>query len=99
MRLNEFERETIRRVTHEVAGARAQALLFGSRVQDELKGGDIDLLIELPDPGQDRFQLALDIGVRLDRALGLRKIDVLVADPSSPQEPVLIAARRTGQPV
>ena len=99
MRLSPYQREVIRRATAEVAGPTARVLLFGSRTRPELRGGDIDLLIELPQPCADRLTLALRLGARIDRELGLQRIDVLVADAQTPDSPLLNAARRDGIPV
>lgn len=96
MRLSEHQREVIRRTTAELAGASAHALLFGSRLNDQARGGDIDILIELPQLCPDRLALSLRIGARIERQLGLQKIDVLVADPATPLSAVLNAARRVG---
>ena len=99
MRLSEHQRQVIRRTTAEVAGPSARVLLFGSRTRPELRGGDIDLLIELAQPSPDRWALGTTLGARIERQLGLQKIDILVADPVTPDSPVLAAARHTGVPV
>lgn len=99
MRLSDRQREVIRRSTAELAGASAQALLFGSRLNDQARGGDIDILIEMPDVCADRLALSLRVGARIERQLGLQKIDVLVADPATPLSPALLAARRVGAPI
>jgi predicted nucleotidyltransferase len=56
MRISPQKRPSVRRATEEVAGSGARALLFGSRVQDDRRGGDIDLLVARPAPA-DRIQL------------------------------------------
>ena len=94
MRISSQERSSIRRATEEVAGAGARALLFGARVHDDLRGGDIDLLVELPAPAEDALGLSVRIAARIQRQIGLRKIDVLIADPASPDSPLLRQARR-----
>ena len=96
MRLSDHQRDVIRQATAEVAGPAARVMLFGSRTQPELRGGDIDLLIELAQPVPNRWALAVKLGARIERRLGLQKIDVLVADPATPGSPVLDAARRGG---
>ena len=96
MRLTERERSVIRQATAEVAGPAARVLLFGSRTRDNLRGGDIDLLFELSQPDPVRWALAVRLGARIERQLGLQKIDILVADPATPDSPVLEAARLDG---
>jgi predicted nucleotidyltransferase len=83
----------------EVIGPSARVLLFGSRTRTDLRGGDIDLLVELSQPVADRWALGNRLGARIERQLGLQKIDILVADPATPESPVLIEARRDGVPV
>lgn len=83
-------------MTTEVAGSDARVSLFGSRTRDDLRGGDIDLLIELPEPSADKLAVSLRAGARLQLALGERKIDVLVADPQTADSPILRAARADG---
>ena len=66
------------------------------RSRPELRGGDIDLLIELAQPSPDRWALATTLGARIERQVGLQRIDILVADPATPDSPdwpVLAAAR------
>ena len=99
MRLSEHQRDVIRRATAEVAWPSARVLLFGSRTRPELRGGDIDLLIELAQPSPDRWALGTRLGARVKRQRGLQRIDVLVANPATPDSPVLAAARHDGVPV
>ncbi len=99
MRLSPREREVIRQATVEVAGPSARVLLFGSHTRPELRGGDIDLLIELAEPVADRWHLGVRLGAQIQMKLGLQKIDILVADPATPASPILDAARHDGIPV
>lgn len=96
MRITPQEAAAIRRVTTEVAGVHARVSLFGSRTRDDMRGGDIDLLIELPEPYADKLSVSLRAGARLQLALGERKIDVLVTDPQTTDSPLLRAARAEG---
>jgi hypothetical protein len=96
MRLSPHDRDAILRSTAEVAGPGARTLLFGSRTDDSARGGDIDLLVELPQPSSDSLGLSLRLSARIQRRIGLRRIDVLVADPATPVTPLLARARRDG---
>lgn len=99
MRLSEHQRSVIRRTAAEVVGSSARIFLFGSRTRSGLRGGDIDLPIELAQPVPDRWALGKRLGARIEQQLGLQKIDVLVADPETPESPLLLEARRDGIPV
>jgi len=46
MRLSDDQVRCIVNATHELSGHDAQVRLFGSRLHDAVKGGDIDLLVE-----------------------------------------------------
>ena len=82
--------------TAALAGADVQVRLFGSRLDDTLRGGDIDLLIECPRPVARPVWLAAQITARLQRPLGDRKIDVLLLDPDTALQPVHHQARAQG---
>lgn len=49
MRLSEHERNVIRKAAAEVFGPDVRVMLFGSRVDDSRRGGDIDLFVEASD--------------------------------------------------
>lgn len=96
MRITPQEAAAIRRITTEVAGAHAKVSLFGSRTRDHLRGGDIDLLIELPEPTADKLAISIRTGAKLQLAIGDRKIDVVVTDPQSEETTLIRAARSQG---
>ncbi len=96
MRITPQEAAAIRRITTELAGPGARVSLFGSRTHDDLRGGDIDLLIELSEPTADKLALALRAGAKLQSAIGERKIDVLITNPESEETALIRAARREG---
>lgn len=96
MRLLPQACEAIVRTTAELAGPDARVHLFGSRLHDHLRGGDIDLLVQCPQPVARPLWLAAQINARLQRALGERKIDVLLIDPHTVLEPVHLVAQAEG---
>ena len=96
MRLSPDQVYAIVAATQELAGADARVRLFGSRVNDQLRGGDIDLLVECARPVARPVWLAAQITARLQRSLGDRKIDVLVVDPTTELETVHHVARAEG---
>lgn len=48
MRLQDFEISSIKSAANHVFGQGSKVILFGSRVDDNVKGGDIDLYIQPP---------------------------------------------------
>jgi predicted nucleotidyltransferase len=96
MRLNPQQVQAIVAAARSLAGSDANVRLFGSRVDDRALGGDIDLLVECSRPVERPVWLAAQITARVQRALGDRKIDVLLIDPSTPLDAVHRAAQATG---
>lgn len=52
--------------------------IFGSRVDPNARGGDIDLYIETISPSQEALNKKLDFVCELYKAIGLQKIDVVL---------------------
>ncbi len=82
MRLTEQQQQKIKQIVNNLAGNQAEIILFGSRVDDQQKGGDIDLLISLNSTIDHPAQLSVKISAQLERALQGRKIDILLAAPN-----------------
>lgn len=88
MRLSEQERQAIVGAVANL-DPEAQVYLFGSRVDDNARGGDIDVLVL---SGRISFSGKLDILVDLHRKLGDRKIDLVVfPDLSRPFARIAVA--------
>lgn len=71
--------------------------LFGSRLDDNASGGDVDLLLEVPEPVERPALLSARFGARVSRALGGRKVDVLIAAPNLARLPIHELAIERGQ--
>ncbi|EIC21296.1 nucleotidyltransferase domain-containing protein [Thiorhodovibrio frisius] len=88
MRLTPGTASIIRAETRAIFGDQAQVRLFGSRVDDDQRGGDIDLLVELPRQQTDGHRKSLTLAARLQIRLGDQRIDVLLIDPETPPQPI-----------
>lgn len=76
MRLQSHEIQTIIRVAKDIYGEGVAVYLFGSRVDDTKRGGDIDLLIRTI--GKKKGVLArIRMISRLKQCLGNQKIDII----------------------
>lgn len=79
MRLSSFEIDTIIKLKNKYFGEQAKIYLFGSRVKDSKKGGDIDLYIEtnsINDNDNDRKRQLI---TELKEIIGEQKIDLIIS--------------------
>jgi len=96
MRLTPEQIQAIKQTALAVLGEDARVYLFGSRVDDHRRGGDIDLLFEVARPVAHRAQTINALYVSLIRRLGDRKLDILLKDAHTPDAAVLRVAKETG---
>jgi len=96
MRLTDEQRQAIRRAASEIFGKNAVVTLFGSRVDDTLKGGDVDLLVELPSAIEKPAWLAAKLSAKASRVMAGRRVDVLLSAPNLIQLPIHQQAKLTG---
>jgi hypothetical protein len=95
MRLTDAQRRIIR-----AAGLRhfdVAPLVFGSRLDDARRGGDIDLYIDQPMDACQAQQRETRLWVELQKRLGERKIDIVTARAGQ-ERPIDRIARATGVP-
>jgi predicted nucleotidyltransferase len=77
-------------------GDEAQVRLFGSRLDDSAKGGDIDLHVSVNKPVSDWVWEAAQLAARLERLLDGRKVDVRLIDASQQALPIDRIAMQEG---
>lgn len=97
MRLSNFEIEAAKKCSYEIFGKDIKTYLFGSRIDDSKRGGDIDLLIygvDITDSSELLLKKLTYLN-QLKKIIGDRKIDVVI---SSKQDNRLIVqtAIKTG---
>lgn len=97
MRLTDQDAQAIRQLTEQIAGKHARVRLFGSRLDDEARGGDVDLLLELSTPVDDPALMGARLAARISRALGGRKVDVLLSAPNLMHQPIHDIALQEGR--
>ena len=96
MRLTEPQINAIKHTAHAVLGEGAQVTLFGSRVDDAAKGGDIDLLFTAPANIDNPAQTVGRLYAKLVRQLGDQKIDILLKAPNLQPQPIHAMAEQSG---
>ena len=82
MRLTPEQIVAIRNEASQLAGDAARVWLFGSRVRDDARGGDVDLLLELDDAVAEPAQLSSRLAAHVSRAMYGRRVDVLIKAPN-----------------
>jgi|TARA_B110000008_G_C16597869_1_gene415165 predicted nucleotidyltransferase len=93
VRLTLTEQQVIRDSIHRV-DPKARIVLFGSRVDDQARGGDIDLLVLSNRIGfDDLWPMRRDI---LDR-IGWQKLDLIVENEDQGLSPIARVAMETGK--
>lgn len=96
MRLMPHQAKIIRQVISELTEDVVDIRLFGSRLDDGTRGGDIDLLVEFSSPVNEPAWLSAMISGRISRRLGGRKVDVLLGAPNLEHFPIHDIARKEG---
>ncbi len=101
MRLSDEERSAIREAVGVAFEGRARVWLFGSRVDDARRGGDIDLYVETDLPFDESYAARTRLSLALEERLGEQKIDILVRHAGMKDDPAPIyrVARETGVPL
>jgi len=77
MRLSYSDISAIVNSVHKICGYNSKVYLFGSRIEDNKKGGDIDLYIE-PENMNNESQLKNNLLVELENNIGEQKIDIVL---------------------
>jgi len=84
MRLSQEQVDAIEQVFQAVF-LHGEVILFGSRTDDQKKGGDIDLFIQPAEPMLDLFARKIRFLLALENRIGVQKIDLVLA-PFAPKE-------------
>ena len=87
MRLTELQTNLIRQLARQVGGDQSRVRVFGSRLDDAAHGGDLDLMLELPEPIDNPALMAAQLAALVSRAMFGRKVDVLLSAPNQLRVP------------
>jgi len=96
MRLTPSQAQIIKNTVDRVLGTPCRVWLFGSRVDDDARGGDIDLMVEAEVTIPNRADAICRLYGALIMALGDRKLDIVLKDAHTADAPIFKIARRTG---
>lgn len=97
MRLTDDQTQAIKQLAHQIAGEHVPVRVFGSRLDDSARGGDLDLMLELPEPADTPALMAARFSARVSRLMLGRKVDVLIAAPNILRLPIHDIAFKEGK--
>ncbi len=96
MRLSLEQQNIIKNEVHAHFGPDAEIWLFGSRVDDRAKGGDIDLYIETDHPLENILPKELSLHAGLMQKLGDQRIDIVIHQSAAALKEIHKQALATG---
>jgi len=79
MRISEEVKKSILQVTKIVFGDEVSVYLFGSRVDDNKRGGDIDIFIKSDNLIDDKLNKKIKFIVELKKRIGEQKVDLVIS--------------------
>lgn len=91
MRLTPAQIDTIKSTTTSVLGEGVRVTLFGSRLNDQQRGGDVDLYVEVPRP-----QLSQKIRCKVQLQERLDMPEDLIVKPTGDTSPISLIAKSEG---
>ena len=97
MRLTDDQTQAIRQLARQVAGSQSRVRVFGSRLDDVAHGGDLDLMLELPEPVDNPALMAAQMSAQVSRVMHGRKVDVLLSAPNLMRLPIHDMAFKEGE--
>ncbi|MFM2408543.1 MAG: hypothetical protein RL358_1285 [Pseudomonadota bacterium] len=96
MRVSSSTISTLTRLSRQYFGEDAELRLFGSRVNDQARGGDIDIQVIAPNASfRDEVFFLAAVDQQLDERVDLRvqRSDILLIDKIAAKNGVLLNAR------
>jgi len=96
MRISEQNQKEIKEIILGLLGPETQVYLFGSRVDDQQFGGDIDIMIKTDRPIEHPAEFSSKTSARISRLCGGRDVDILLSSPNLRAFPIHAIAEQEG---
>ena len=96
MRLSTHQHTVLKNAVLHCFNSDAELRLFGSRVRDDARGGDLDLLLDLDEEVAEPASLAARLSARISRSMLGRRVDVIIKAPNLQLLPIHTLALAQG---
>lgn len=97
MRLKSTELDIIHQCVVDLFSEEVDVWLFGSKVDDSARGGDIDIMIDSSSEVVSPALQSARLSASISRKMAGRKVDVVIAAPNLLELPIHRSARLQGQ--
>ena len=98
MRITPEQQNKSRAILEDVFGKNTKIWLFGSRVHDDKRGGDVDIYAEAEKiPVHGKALSEIETGVALEAIFDDGSVDLLVTYPGEQRMAIHNIAKKTGQ--
>lgn len=88
MRITPYQTKVIKEKVAEIFGEGSKVYLFGLRVDDSKKGGDIDLFVSVNEEIEEAISKWMKLNGALLMAFGEQKIDIVFHAPNYEFSPI-----------
>ncbi len=88
LKLSEEELRAIKETAYEVFDKDVEIILFGSRLDTNRRGGDIDLLVKTSMTPKEFVEKKFEFIYKLWQRIGQQKIDVVYYNPEKGELPI-----------
>lgn len=100
MRISTQQRSGIHHTLRRYFGPEVRIWLFGSRTDDNRRGGDVDLYVETElEPGMEKFMKKIEAGAALEDIFDGAKVDLIVRFAHEPEQAIHRIAKKKGAPM
>ncbi len=96
MRLTQAQQQAIKTASIAAFGDDVEVIVFGSRTDDDARGGDVDVMIKAFGPVTDPALKTARLAAQLSRLMDGRKVDVILQSEGLARLPIHNVAERTG---
>ena len=99
MRISTTQQKKICNIIYQLLSDDVDIRVFGSRLDDNAKGGDLDLFIQTPHIVEHPAAISAKIAAQVYRVMHGRKVDVLLQAPNLKITPIHHIARQKGESI